>query len=254
VLNPVKDGKQLSVDASGNLLVTGSFSVSGGNAAASTTGVAVPAQADYVGFNSGGTLVGVSSTNALPIQAATYGTVVPGTAGTQSELMGAVAQVSTVPAATDGQQVAAQADAGGSLRINPFGNQGSFKTVVSSGAGNTTRTITVTSGKKWEFLGGNIAFAVANSGSARPIGFNFSDSAAKVIATVNAGVSAAINTTSNYTFGPGVPLSTGLTTGAAQIPCPSLALGPSFTFNCASSTGVAGDTITVVLNVIEYTD
>lgn len=67
MLNPVKNGKQLSVDASGNLLVTGSFSVSGGNASASTTGAAVPAQADYVGFNSSGNLVGVSSLNPLPV-------------------------------------------------------------------------------------------------------------------------------------------------------------------------------------------
>lgn len=40
---------------------------SGGNSAASATGDAVPADADYVGFNSGGDLVGVSSSNPLPV-------------------------------------------------------------------------------------------------------------------------------------------------------------------------------------------
>jgi len=40
---------------------------SSGNAAAGPTGSAVPADADYIGFNSGGSLVGVSSTNPLPI-------------------------------------------------------------------------------------------------------------------------------------------------------------------------------------------
>ena len=41
-------------------------SASAGNAAASTTGAAVPASADYIGFNSGGNLTGVSATNPLP--------------------------------------------------------------------------------------------------------------------------------------------------------------------------------------------
>lgn len=41
-------------------------SASAGNAAASATGSAVPGSADYVGFNSGGNLVGVSETTPLP--------------------------------------------------------------------------------------------------------------------------------------------------------------------------------------------
>jgi hypothetical protein len=39
----------------------------GGNAAASATGSAVPASASYTGYNSGGSLVGVSTANALPV-------------------------------------------------------------------------------------------------------------------------------------------------------------------------------------------
>lgn len=42
-------------------------SASAGNAAASATGAAVPGSADYVGFNSGGNLVGVSSANPFPV-------------------------------------------------------------------------------------------------------------------------------------------------------------------------------------------
>ncbi|HEX9059157.1 MAG TPA: hypothetical protein VF941_03165 [Clostridia bacterium] len=53
------------VDASGNQIT--SFGGSGGNAAASATGAAVPADADYIGFNSAGNLVGVSSSAPLPI-------------------------------------------------------------------------------------------------------------------------------------------------------------------------------------------
>lgn len=58
----------LSIDGSGNLNVNlAAGSISGGNAAASPTGSAVPASADYTGFNSGGNLVGVSTSNPLPV-------------------------------------------------------------------------------------------------------------------------------------------------------------------------------------------
>ena len=59
----------LSLDTSGNLnvnLVAGT--ITGGNAAASPTGAAVPASAGYTGFNSGGNLVGVSAAAPLPTQ------------------------------------------------------------------------------------------------------------------------------------------------------------------------------------------
>jgi hypothetical protein len=48
---------------------------SSGNAAAGTTGAAVPASADYIGFNSGGNLVGVSSSNPLPVDIGAVGTL-----------------------------------------------------------------------------------------------------------------------------------------------------------------------------------
>jgi len=59
------------VDASGNQITA--FGGSGGNAAASATGSAVPSNADYTGFNSGGNLVGVSSSNPLPVTLANTG-------------------------------------------------------------------------------------------------------------------------------------------------------------------------------------
>lgn len=67
----------LKTDASGNLNVNlAAGSISGGNAAASPTGAAVPASADYTGWNSGGTLTGVTLTTALPVQPGT-GVVFP---------------------------------------------------------------------------------------------------------------------------------------------------------------------------------
>jgi len=53
------------VDSSGNQV--SNFGGTGGNAAAGPTGSPVPANADYIGFNVGGNLVGVSASNPLPI-------------------------------------------------------------------------------------------------------------------------------------------------------------------------------------------
>lgn len=59
------------VDGSGNQITA--FGGSGGNAAASPTGSAVPADADYIGYNSGTALVGVSSSTPLPVTLANTG-------------------------------------------------------------------------------------------------------------------------------------------------------------------------------------
>jgi hypothetical protein len=60
--------KTVSLDGSGNLNVNlAAGSITGGNAAASPTGAAIPGSAGYTGYNSGGTLVGVSTANPLPV-------------------------------------------------------------------------------------------------------------------------------------------------------------------------------------------
>jgi hypothetical protein len=60
--------KPFSLDTSGNLNVNlANGTISGGNAAASPTGAAVPASADYVGFNDSGNLTGVSTSKPLPV-------------------------------------------------------------------------------------------------------------------------------------------------------------------------------------------
>jgi hypothetical protein len=69
-------------DASGNFLtnvIAGGGS--GSNAAAGATGAGVPTSADYVGFNSGGNLVGVSAANPLPVSAS-FGAAATGGAST----------------------------------------------------------------------------------------------------------------------------------------------------------------------------
>lgn len=66
-------------------------SASSGNAAASATGSAVPASADYIGYNSSGNLVGVSSATPLPVN------VVAGSSGNAA----ASATGAAVPASAD---------------------------------------------------------------------------------------------------------------------------------------------------------
>ena len=71
----------VNIEASGTALTATGSSLnvnitggSSGNGAASATGSAVPSQAGYTGFNSGGNLVGVSSSNPLPVTAVQSGT------------------------------------------------------------------------------------------------------------------------------------------------------------------------------------
>lgn len=60
--------KALPLSASGNLNVNlAEGTITGGNAAASPTGDPVPASASYTGYNSAGDLVGVSTSNPLPV-------------------------------------------------------------------------------------------------------------------------------------------------------------------------------------------
>ena len=55
----------LSLDGSGNLRVTGTFT--GGNAAAGTIGATPPTSGDYIAYSNGTALVGVSPTTQLPV-------------------------------------------------------------------------------------------------------------------------------------------------------------------------------------------
>jgi hypothetical protein len=95
----------LQLDSAGNLLVNvKSGGGSGSNAAAGLTGSAVPTSADYVGFNSGGNLVGVSSSNALPVTVQNSSIAVTGTffQGTQPVSGTVTANQGTAAATTAG--------------------------------------------------------------------------------------------------------------------------------------------------------
>jgi hypothetical protein len=115
--NPSNVLHALSLDASGNLNVNlAAGTISGGNAAAGLTGAAVPADAGYTGWNSAGNLVGVSLTNALPVQPGTGVTFsitaaalpLPTGAATQTTLAALLAALGT------------PAQAGGAVSVSNF--------------------------------------------------------------------------------------------------------------------------------------
>ena len=131
------------LDANGNLKIAGSFS--GGNAAAGPTGSAVPADADYIGFNSGGNLVGVSSVNPLPISGSISATN-PSVSATGS----AVPADATAIGVEDGSGNLQIASSANPVRIDPTG------TTIQPVSG----TLTVK---------GNVASGSAVSGSNAPV-------------------------------------------------------------------------------------
>jgi hypothetical protein len=136
----------LQVDSSGNLKIAGSFS--GGNAAAGPTGSPVPADADYIGFNSSGNLVGVSSVNPLPIS---------GSISATNPSVGATG--SPVPA--DATAIGVE-DGSGNLQIASSANP-----VRVDPTGTTTQPISIASGTA--IVKGNVASGSAVSGSNAPV-------------------------------------------------------------------------------------
>jgi hypothetical protein len=132
----------VTADGSGNLNVNiAEGTISGGNAAAGLTGAAVPGSADYVGFNSGGNLVGVSAANPLPITgsiSATNPSVgTPGSAAPAS---------ATMVGGTDGTDLRTLlTDATGQLKVlienSPAVTISGTVAVTESGAWNVNQTL-----------------------------------------------------------------------------------------------------------------
>src|SRR6185312_2326858 len=108
------------VDASGNQITA--FGGSGGNAAASNTGSAVPTAADYTGFNSGGNLVGVSSSNPLPVTLANTGANATAVKTDGSAVTQPVSIAATVTVSDQHSNITADYDTGvGTQTMTMFG-------------------------------------------------------------------------------------------------------------------------------------
>ena len=177
-----------------NVNITGGSS---GNAAAGLTGSAVPASADYLGFNVSGNLVGVSATNPLPVAgvgtAGTPGTAVLTVQGISGGTVLPVSMTSTtitgtvaVTQSTSPWVVAGGGTAGtpGTAVLTVQGISGGTVLPVSMTSTTITGTVAVTqSTSPWVVSnGGTFAVQATQSGT-----WTVGISAAQTIAVTNAG-------------------------------------------------------------------
>ena len=199
-------------------------------------------------------------TTALNVQDTADGPVSAGGAATKSMLTGGVVATSAA-SGTAAQQMATQMDVAGNLRINPFGNTGSFVTVTANGTyGSSAPTMfTVPSGKKWVFKSCQIEYTSANSGSVRTVGIYVQgyDTAASTtysVAGMSAGVTLALNTYGFYTIAPSLPLGASFVNAQTTIPFPEVVLGPGSVIVLSTLNAVSTDTWVCGLNVIQLND
>lgn len=195
-------------------------------------------------------------TTPLNVQDTADGPVTAGTAATTSTLTGGVAATSA-PTPTAGQQIALQLDSNGNQRVSPYGHTGSIGNKSAAGAGvvgTTIRTLTVPAGKKWIVYCLFLSAVVANSGTPRVISANALNSSSVAVVSCAAGVNSPINATTNYTFGPGVPLSSAVTNNNVSIPFPQVAIGPGGSLNLFIQGTVVADSYTFAASVLELPD
>jgi hypothetical protein len=188
------------------------------------------------------------------VQDASDGPVAAGAAAGKSSLAAGVFNTAA-PALTNGQQVATQLDASGNARVNPTGSVGSFATttVTAPGNGGTVQlTLTVPAGTKWQLQAFSLLVQAANASTPRIVSANITDAAGKFPVSIAAGVNAPINANTFFTFGPGLPLSTAITSTNASVPVPQVPMGPAFTINIFIQNTNAGDTLTATASYISY--
>lgn len=228
--NPSNILHSLSLDASGNLNVNlAAGTISGGNAAASPTGSPVPASADYVGFNSGGNLVGVSSANPLPV--AQQGTIT--VSGTVTSNQGGAPWSVTLPAGQavelldSGGTNKASISAAGALKVDGSAVTQPISGTVTANQGGAPWSVTLPAGQAVELLdsGGTNKASISAAGAVKVDGSAVTQPVS-IAATVNVSVQnaslAVMQSTSPWVenvsqFG-GNPVVTGTGLSGAGIP------------------------------------
>lgn len=226
----------VQLDSSGNLKVNVAAG-SSGNAAASATGSAVPADAGYTGFNSGGNLVGVSSTNPLPSTDKADGTVGSATPSTAITIGG-----------TDGTDLrAVLTNVEGSLLTAPASTIVDDNITTSVGV---DWTVTVTAGQRWQITSIQAAFACNATVANRQTFLEILNASGKLIYLVTQGTVLVASQTGEFTWFPGaqfyqVPFSSNSTFIQVVQPLPSpCILGPGTiirTLTQTIQTGAGGD-------------
>ena len=211
--------------------------------------------------HAGATLDGAAgspSTQCVTVQGNSSGTAIPTTdsglnvaqGSTTSGETGPLNQMATVtsaPTDTNAKTNPMRGDAAGNLRINPYGQTGSFaQTLKGIATGAAGVTLTVPTGYKFIFKCCLVKITIANSGSTRGMTISFQDASSNYLAGNGSGFNQTTNSTAYYTAGPSLPLSTSLTASSdATIPLPEVCLPPGGKIIFAITNGVAGDTIDV---------
>ena len=138
------DGVQTKVSASNPLPITGSITAS--PASVGTTGSSVPSSADFIGFNSGGNLTGVSASSPFPV---TVGSGTVSISGTPSVTVSS--GTVTVNAGTNLNTSALALESGGNLAT------------VANNTTKTTAGTTATSALPVQGVTGGVALPVSGS-------------------------------------------------------------------------------------------
>jgi hypothetical protein len=169
--------------------------------------------------------------------------------------------VTTVPALTNYQTAPLQLDTAANLRVNPYGNIGSFTTIALTGSAGSQVTLQVPVGKKWLLKGGSLQLVTNATAANRNILFNARDAATNQIAQslALASVSTLFAQTASltiiYSFAPAYTYyQTTVLDNQMNFPFPELVLGPGFTLNSNIQNIQAGDLVTVIVNVIQISD
>ena len=239
----------VQLDASGNLKVNVAAG-SSGNAAASATGSAVPADAGYTGFNSGGNLVGVSSTNPLPSTDKADGTVGSATPSTAITVGG-----------TDGTDLRViSTQVGGAIKVTGASTIKSY-TVANPVAG-ADWSQAVPSGKRWLFLSARASFTASATSTSRTPLLVLEDASTNVLFTATLPAPVIASQTFVYSLTPGggpsmtflVPTISNLYTATLGFPS-SVWLGPAMVIAAITINMQTGDQwSSIMLLVEEFSD
>ena len=247
---------------------TSTVTVAGGTvdvAGTSTVAVVGTSTVEVAGIV-GTSTVAVAGSVTVDVTGQIAGPVAAGTAASSSVLTGSVYNTAA-PSLTNTQQAARQADSAGNLRINPYGNVGSFKNASVTTTITASATLQVAAATKW--LSRSIRFTAQPSNTVtKQANIWITDASGNVMWETNGPVFTPTNTLVYETLlYPSGYVSTGTTVAAGYIASargtstqvitlgmPEMHLGPSFQIN-AMLNGAAGTaTYTLSVNVLQLSD
>lgn len=158
------------------------------------------------------------------------------------------------PAPTNGQALARQSDAAGNIRVNIFGNVGSFTSQVVTATAGSDASITVPAGKKWILKSAEATLTTNATAANRQMILATLDSSSNILAAGVASFTQAASAAIGYTFAPSVPnMASPVALNATQ-GFPEVFLGPGFVVRTFVGSKQTGDVVKLALNVMEISD